>query len=77
MAITEKVKRNASKAISPGDIKTSDLQMWLDANDLDADGNPDGALFRRGSANGGKSKAGEMHFHFFNYCIGGGITSIL
>jgi hypothetical protein len=67
VAITEKVKRNTSKAISPDEIKTSDLQMWLDANDLDADGNPDGNLFRRGSANGGKSKSGDMHFHFFNY----------
>jgi len=67
VAITEKVQRNDSKTISPDDIKTSDLQMWLDANDLDADGNPDGNLFRRGSANGGKSKSGDMHFHFFNY----------
>jgi hypothetical protein len=41
--------------------------MWLDGNDLDADGNPDGKLFRRGSANGGKSKVGEIGFHFFNY----------
>ncbi|MCP4312387.1 MAG: hypothetical protein GY790_14080 [Bacteroidetes bacterium] len=66
VAITEKVKRN-NKTISPDEIKSSELQMWLDANDLDADGDPDGNLFRRGSANGGKSKAGEMHFHFFNY----------
>jgi len=67
VAITKKVKRNTNKEISPGDIKSSDLLMWLDASDLDADGKPDGKLFRRGSANGGKSKAGETNFHFFNY----------
>ncbi|MDX2413905.1 MAG: hypothetical protein QNK33_01825 [Bacteroidales bacterium] len=41
--------------------------MWLDAEDLNADGLPDGSLFRRGSANGGKSKAGDIGMHFFNY----------
>ena len=67
VAITENVKRNTGKSISPDDIKSSNLLMWLDANDLDADGMPDGNLFRRGSANGGKSKAGDLNFHFFNY----------
>ena len=67
VAITEKESWNSRRAIDPADIKSSELQMWLDANDLDADGNPDGKLFRRGSANGGKSKAGEINFHFFNY----------
>jgi len=67
VAITEKESWISHRAISPDDIKSSELQMWLDADDLDADGNPDGNLFRRGSANGGRSKAGEMYFHFFNY----------
>ncbi len=67
VAITEKVKGKTGKAISPDRIQSAGLQMWLDANDLDADGNPDGELFRRGSANGGRSKAGEVYFHFFNY----------
>lgn len=67
VAITEKTKRNTNKTISPADVKSSVLQMWLDGDDLNADGKPDGKLFRRGSANGGKSKAGELNFHFFNY----------
>lgn len=67
VAVTEKSKGKRNKAISPDEIESSDMIMWLDGNDLDADGNPDGKLFRRGSANGGKSKAGEIGFHFFNY----------
>ncbi len=67
VAITEKSKLANGKAIFPGDIKSAGLQMWLDADDLDADGKPDGKLFRRGSANGGKSKVGDLDFHFFNY----------
>ena len=67
VAITQKADWHARKAIFPGDIKSSELQMWLDAEDLNADGNPDGKLFRRGSANGGKSKVGDTDFHFFNY----------
>ena len=67
VAISEKEKRKSSKAISPDRIQSSELLMWLDANDLDADWKPDGELFRRGSANGGRSKAGEIDFHFFNY----------
>ncbi len=67
VAITQKADWNARKAILPGDVKSSELQMWLDAGDLDANGKPDGKLFRRGSANGGKSKVGDIDFHFFNY----------
>lgn len=67
VAITEKSKRNTNKTLSPFDVKSSELQMWLDGDDLNADGKPDGKLFRRGSANEGKSKAGNVDFHFFNY----------
>jgi len=67
VAVTKNSKGKRSKAITPDDLESSDMIMWLDGNDLDADGNPDGKLFRRGSANGGKSKAGETGFHFFNY----------
>jgi len=67
VAITEKTKSISKKTINPKDIKSSELQMWLDGDDLDADGKSDGNLFRRGSANGGKSKAGDVNFHFFNY----------
>lgn len=67
VAIAEKAKLNTTNAILPDQIEGSDLLMWLDGNDLDADGKPDGNLFRRGSANGGKSKAGNLNFHFFNY----------
>jgi hypothetical protein len=67
VAITKEEKTNISRSVSPNNIKSSDLLMWLDANDLNADGKPDGNLFRRGSANGGKSKAGDLNFHFFNY----------
>jgi hypothetical protein len=67
VAITEKSKLGNGNAVFPSDIKSSALQMWLDADDLDADGKPDGKLFRRGSANGGKSKVGDLDFHFFNY----------
>lgn len=67
VALAEKATLNSVKALSPGDVKSSELQLWLDANDLDANGQPDGKLFRRGSANGGKSKTGTIDFHFFNY----------
>ena len=67
VAIDGNSKRGNVNALFPGDIKSSELKMWLDADDLDADGKPDGKLFRRGSANGGRSKVGNLDFHFFNY----------
>lgn len=67
VAITEKVKRKKVNPISPSKTENTDLLMWLDAEDLNADGKPDGNLFRRGSANGGKSKVGDIGMHFFNY----------
>lgn len=67
VAIPPDIKRKKVKPINPDAIESAMLIMWLDGNDLNADGKPDGKLFRRGSANGGKSKVGDIGFHFFNY----------
>jgi hypothetical protein len=67
IAITKNENRGKVKAVAPDKTTSSNLIMWLDANDLDANGEPDGKLFRRGSANGARSKAGNIGFHFFNY----------
>jgi hypothetical protein len=54
-------------AVKPDAVSSANLQFWIDGEDLNADGVPDGKLLRRGSANGGRSKAGDVGLHWFNY----------
>ncbi len=67
VAVTETTDLRRVRPADPSNVRSSNLIMWLDANDLSADGKPDGKLLRRGSANAGRCKAGDIEFHFFNY----------
>lgn len=67
IAVTKESEIKRAKPLNPSEVSGANMIMWLDADDLNADGKPDGSLFRRGSANGGRSKAGDVGFHWFNY----------
>ena len=67
VAITAAGEWRPRPAVHPDAVSSANLRFWIDGEDLNADGVPDGKLLRRGSANGGHSKAGDVGLHWFNY----------
>lgn len=57
----------AAKPISPDKASTAKLLMWLDASDIDGDGQADAEPPRRGSVMGWQGKAGGVDFNDFVY----------
>jgi len=59
----------AAKPISPDKVSTAKLLMWLDASDIDGDGQADAEPPRRGSVMGWQGKAGGVDFNDFVYYL--------